>query len=208
MILKNYYWYFKSALTNKFCNDVIEFGNSQKDHQALTGNFQNKKIGKKEIKDLKKQRNSNVAWLNQKWIFKEILPYIDKANVNAEWNYEIDFAEECQFTKYALNQHYGWHCDSYPEPYKNHPHTNYNGRTRKLSVTCSLSDPENYKGGELEFNFNNPEKKKRDNIKTCNEILPKGSIIVFPSFVWHRVKPVIEGTRYSLVIWSLGYPFK
>ena len=36
----------------------------------------------------------------------------------------------------------------------------------------------------------------------------KGSIIVFPSFVWHRVKPVTKGTRYSLVIWNLGYPFK
>ena len=50
MILKNYYWYFKSALTNRFCNDLIEFVNSQKDHQALTGNFQNKKIEKKEIR--------------------------------------------------------------------------------------------------------------------------------------------------------------
>ena len=42
----------------------------------------------------------------------------------------------------------------------------------------------------------------------CKEILPKGSIIVFPSFVWHRVKPVTSGTRYSLVVWHLGRPFK
>ena len=42
----------------------------------------------------------------------------------------------------------------------------------------------------------------------CKEILPKGSIIVFPSYVWHRVKPVKKGTRYSLVLWNLGYPFK
>jgi hypothetical protein len=40
------------------------------------------------------------------------------------------------------------------------------------------------------------------------EILPKGSIIVFPSFLWHRVKPVTRGVRYSLVLWHLGYPFK
>ena len=44
--------------------------------------------------------------------------------------------------------------------------------------------------------------------KQCQEILPKGSIIVFPSFVWHRVKPVRKGTRYSLVVWHLGEPFK
>ena len=26
MILSNYYWYFKSALTPKFCDDVIKYG--------------------------------------------------------------------------------------------------------------------------------------------------------------------------------------
>jgi len=26
--------------------------------------------------------------------------------------------------------------------------------------------------------------------------------------VWHRVKPVTAGTRYSLVVWHLGKPFR
>ena len=47
-----------------------------------------------------------------------------------------------------------------------------------------------------------------NHVKTTNKMTSKGSIIVFPSFVWHRVKPVTKGTRYSLVIWNLGYPFK
>ena len=42
----------------------------------------------------------------------------------------------------------------------------------------------------------------------CKEILPKGSLVVFPSFVWHRVCPVKSGERNSLVIWNLGWPFK
>ena len=75
-------------------------------------------------------------------------------------------------------------------------------------MTCSLSNPSEYTGGELEFNFNNPEKNKKQNIKKCTEILPRGSIVVFPSFVWHRVCPVFKGTRYSLVIWNLGYPYR
>jgi PKHD-type hydroxylase len=45
-------------------------------------------------------------------------------------------------------------------------------------------------------------------VRKCAEIAPRGSIVVFPSHVWHRVKPVTKGTRYSLVIWNLGYPFK
>ena len=44
--------------------------------------------------------------------------------------------------------------------------------------------------------------------RKAKEILPKGSVIVFPSFVWHRVKPITQGTRYSLVVWHLGKPFK
>jgi predicted 2-oxoglutarate/Fe(II)-dependent dioxygenase YbiX len=33
-------------------------------------------------------------------------------------------------------------------------------------------------------------------------------LVVFPSFVWHRVCPVKSGERNSLVIWNLGYPFQ
>jgi PKHD-type hydroxylase len=50
-----------------------------------------------------------------------------------------------------------------------------------------------------------PDKKS---IRKCAEISQRGSIVVFPSHVWHRVKPVTKGIRYSLVIWNLGYPFK
>ena len=49
---------------------------------------------------------------------------------------------------------------------------------------------------------------KEKGIYECKEIRPRGSIVVFPSFVWHRVKPVTSGTRYSLVIWNLGYPWR
>ena len=38
--------------------------------------------------------------------------------------------------------------------------------------------------------------------------LSKGTLICFPSHLWHRVKPVTEGTRYSLTTWYLGQPFK
>ena len=79
---------------------------------------------------------------------------------------------------------------------------------RKLSVTVSLSDEEEYKGGELEFDFRNLDPDKKRNIYKCKEILPKGSLVVFPSFVWHRVCPVKKGSRYSLVIWNLGRPFR
>jgi len=212
MQLQNYYYYFQSALTPRFCDELIKYGISQQEELALTGGETNKiikgnKLNNKDIKDLKKKRDSNIVWLNDKWIYKEIQPFIHQANKLAGWNFDWDFSESCQFTKYKLNQFYDWHCDSWDAPYVNQNNKDTFGKIRKLSVTCSLSDPKDYKGGELEFDFRNMDPDK-PTVRKCAEIAPRGSIVVFPSHVWHRVKPVTKGTRYSLVIWNLGYPFK
>ena len=212
MNLQNYYYYFQSALTPRFCDELIKYGISQQEQLALTGG-QTEKINKgkplddKDIVDLKKKRDSNIVWLNDRWIYKEIQPFIHQANQLAGWNFEWSFSESCQFTKYKLNQFYDWHCDSWEAPYANPDNKDTNGKIRKLSVTCSLSDPKDYEGGELEFDFRNMDPDK-PTVRKCAEIAPRGSIVVFPSHVWHRVKPVTKGTRYSLVIWNLGYPFK
>jgi PKHD-type hydroxylase len=212
MNLQNYYYYFQSALTPRFCDELIKYGISQQEQLALTGG-QTDKVNKgkplddKDIVDLKKKRDSNIVWLNDRWIYKEIQPFIHQANRLAGWNFEWSFSESCQFTKYKLNQHYDWHCDSWEAPYANTDNPDTFGKIRKLSVTCSLSAPEDYEGGELEFDFRNMDPDKQS-VRKCAEIKPRGSIVVFPSHVWHRVKPVTKGTRYSLVIWNLGYPFK
>jgi|TARA_R100000081_G_C4778085_1_gene149815 PKHD-type hydroxylase len=205
------YWYFKSALTPKFCDDVIKYGLSKSEEMAKTGNTNKDKLSKEEIRDIRRIRNSNIVWLDDPWIYREIHPYIHKANENAGWNFDWDFSESCQFTKYKLNQFYDWHCDCYSKPYDDSNNKNLHGKIRKLSVTCQLTDGSEYEGGELEFDFRNYDPSKRDESKhlvKAKEILPKGSIVVFPSHVWHRVKPVQKGTRYSLVLWNLGYPFK
>ena len=204
------YWYFKSALTPKFCDDVIKYGLSKTEQMAQTGNIK-KKLNKEEIKTMKQVRNSDIAWLDDLWIYKEIHPYVDKANEKAGWNFQWDFSESCQFTKYKLNQYYDWHCDSYSKPYSDSSKKNFYGKIRKLSVTCQLTDGSEYEGGELEFDFRDYDPSKRDESKhliKAKEILPKGSIVVFPSHLWHRVKPVRKGIRYSLVLWNIGYPFK
>jgi PKHD-type hydroxylase len=208
MNLVNYYYYFKKALSPKFCNEVLQFAKQKQEQIATTGFLQKENLSKKELKDLKKKRDSNIIWLNDDWIYREIHPYIHEANKQAGWNFEWDWSESCQFTKYSKGQYYGWHRDSWEAPYNNINDLNFHGKIRKLSVTCSLSDSSKYKGGELEFNFNNPELTKKQNIRECKEILSQGSICVFPSFVWHRVKPVTKGIRYSLVLWNLGYSFK
>jgi len=210
MNLSNYYWYFKSAIPPKICDDITKHGLSKEEVMAKTGGIGNKKLNKEEVRDLKRKRFSDVVWLNDPWIYKEIYPFIWRANINAGWNFEYSVSEAFQFTKYKLNQHYDWHNDSWAEPYDK-PNSNQHGKIRKISMTLQLNDGSEYEGGELEFDCRNYEPHMRDASKhviTMKEILPKGSIVVFPSFVWHRVQPVTKGVRYSLVLWTLGYPYK
>jgi PKHD-type hydroxylase len=147
--------------------------------------------------------------VNDRWIYKEIQPYVHQANTSAGWNFQWDFSESCQFTKYEKGQYYDWHCDSWDRPYiRENANDPSHGKIRKLSVTVTLSDPKEYKGGELEFDFRDKDPDKKPSIRKCTEILPKGSLVVFPSFVWHRVCPVKKGSRYSLVIWNIGWPYR
>ena len=71
-------------------------------------------------------------------------------------------------------------------------------------MTIWLSDPDEYEGGEFDIESEGPYADLRyDTLK-----LPKGSIIIFPSSFWHRVRPVISGVRKSLVIWFQGPSFR
>jgi len=222
MNLRNAYWYFTSQLGDNFCDEVIQLGNSKQEKIGVTGgasdrvkkrkpgvnpNSVEKLLNKKELKSLKKQRDSNVVWLNDQWIYDELCPLIAMANQNAGWNFQYDYFEAIQFTKYKLNQFYDWHCDPFHDPYVNHSNPNFHGKIRKISAILQLSDPKDYKGGELEIQpriHNDPSHV----MQTKKHFKPRGSLIVFPSHLWHRVKPVTKGTRYSLVLWGLGYPFK
>ena len=208
MNLTNYYWYFQSVIPERICDDIVRYGKQLQDQMAVTGEYGHKKLNTKQIKNLKKKRNSDIVWINDKWIYKEIQPYIHTANQSAGWNFQWDYSESFQFTKYTKGQFYDCHCDSWDRAYHKPEDLNSHGKQRKLSVTVTLTDPKKYKGGELEFDFKNQDPDKKPNIRKCTEILPKGSLIVFPSFVWHRVCPVKSGERNSLVIWNLGHPFQ
>ena len=167
-------------------------------------------------------RDSEVCWLNDQWIYDLVYPLINEANQKAGWNFQFDYSEAFQFTQYNPGGFYGWHTDGgsdcfsvYQNPEKdkfdekNLLHTkneNFIGKIRKLSLTLNLNDSDEYEGGNLKFDFG--PHSLRDRFYECTEIRPKGSMIVFPSFIHHQVTPVKKGTRYSLVVWVLGQPFK
>jgi len=143
----------------------------------------------------KSYRSSQIRWipLNKEThpIYETFLNLAKKANQDM-WNFTItDMLDELQFTEYRAEDegHYDWHMD-------------FGGRrtsTRKLSMVVQLTDPEEYKGGKLQFFLN------RDIITAPKE---KGTVIFFPSYLTHRVTKIEEGTRNSLVCWFHGPPFK
>ena len=80
MNLTNYYWYFKSAIPLHVCDDISKYGKQLQDQMAITGGFNNNKnLNNKQIKDLKKKRDSNIVWINDRWVYNEVQPYIHQA---------------------------------------------------------------------------------------------------------------------------------
>lgn len=206
--IKDKFYFFENGLSHKFCDNVVKHGLSTKFKQAVIGGKSLKQTSKKELNFLKENiRNSDINWQNELWIYREIKPFIEYANQKAGWNFQHDWIESLQFTKYEKGQYYNIHADTFSEPFKD-KRPNFKGKIRKLSITCQLTDPNDYEGGELVFVIPQiiDNKIKLQEI-TCKQFLPKGTVIVFPSFVWHKINPVKKGVRYSLVSWIIGYPF-
>ena len=174
-------------------------------------------------------RKSGVAWLDRDaklsdglTIFDHITPHVRQVNEEF-FKFDLSFHETYQFTTYKYDpdrkEHYSWHCDGHHTPYteeecKNDPLINERLNTyRKLSYSVNLSHPDEYEGGHFEWTdpFGlNPQTMTPDNItyRAEQKAREQGSIIVFPSFVYHQVTPVIRGMRHSLVGWIAGPTFR
>jgi len=205
MELKIPYISYPEYLTSEECDRIVEIGKTKLKTAEIIGNTLNEDV-----------RRCEVAWLNDPWIFERINNAIISANQDAGWNWFYDTIEPMRFTRYALNEHYDWHSDwgsDFLSTYDRPNNSEYHGKVRKISVTINLVDGNKYKGGNLMFadskylhrNFG---KNGEEQLYEVKEIRPKGSVIIFPSFTYHKVSPITEGIRYSLVAWALGRPWQ
>ena len=150
-----------------------------------------------------KTRISDVAWINEQWLYDIIWPYMEQANDEAGWKYDIKAAESAQITRYKKGGFYNFHRDGrgdHLSAYKNPTNAFLHGHVRKLSMSVMLND--NFDGGAFEFASYSKEKCTVTPIEA-----EAGSVIVFPSSMEHRVAPITKGIRYSVVCWFLGPPF-
>ena len=150
-----------------------------------------------------KERLSEVHGVNDQWVYDLIFPFMNRANDDAGWRYDIKGAESPQITRYKKGGFYKFHTDGQGDHLSafNTPKNVFlHGHVKKLSMSIFLND--DFEGGDFEFASYAKE--------VCN-ITPlkpvRGSLVVFPSCMEHRVAPITKGIRYSLVTWFLGPPF-
>ena len=133
-------------------------------------------------------RRSKVGWLTGNDLINALMrPFIQQAS--SVMGVKVFDQTEIQYTEYHGSNEgkYDWHHDV---------DWNNNGNAdRKLSITIQLSDPQDYEGGTFEFDeVENPQLEFKD----------KGTILIFPSYLKHRVLPVTSGVRKTLVAWVSG----
>ena len=207
------------AIAPEICNEIIEIGleKTRLDFGMIGGGSDGH--------EHHWTRKSGVGWIdrnatlsNGETLFDHITPIVRE--VNAEiFKFDLNYHETYQFTVYkAPDEHYTWHTDGHFEPYneedcKNDPDFESRvGGYRKLSYSVNLTHPNEYEGGHFEWcdaygvnPLNDPE---RSVMRAPQSAREQGSIIIFPSFVYHRVTPVTHGRRHSLVGWIAGPTFR
>jgi PKHD-type hydroxylase len=138
-------------------------------------------------------RVTKTAWMLQndttQWLYERVTGLVQTFNARF-YEFELTgFSDPFQYTVYQSREggHYDWHVDQ--------------GVTapRKLSLTLQLSDPASYEGCDLQMYISN-------RIDTAPR--ERGTLIAFPSWVLHRVTPIVSGTRKSMVVWAAGPKFR
>jgi PKHD-type hydroxylase len=178
------FWHWLSIIPKEICEHIINSANWESKKEGIFGS----ENGYKQDHYIRK---TEVVFNAPLSIAECILrSYITVANKSAGWNYSLTEVQPVQIGRYVDGGHYAYHKDA--------ELPNNQKISRKLSAVLFLSDPKDYEGGVFEF----------EDLEGQIDKMSQGSIIVFPSYVKHRVTPVTSGERYTAVCWALGPAFK
>lgn len=176
------------AFTDDEVDKIIDLEDLQKYQKGAVGSVD---AGSKVSK---KTRDSDVQWImhdpQSDWLYRKFSMITSQINYD-HFMFDIDGFESFQYTKYSAKekQHYDWHIDSgnTSAPFE-----------RKISATIMLTEPKKYTGGEFQVVLDG-QVEKPQTMK-----LERGDIVFFASYFPHRVCPITEGIRRSLVCWVMG----
>ena len=167
------------VFTSDECDRIIAIGGKRPREDARVQSYGNA------------ARVGHVAWVDPGpetiWVYQRLATIVQW--VNQAFQFELlGFADALQYTLYGTGNKFDWHVDIGAGQASN----------RKLSITVQLSPEDAYEGGALQF------------ISAPDMSMPKtrGTAILFPAYLAHRVSPVSDGLRSSLVAWASGAPFR
>jgi len=179
------------VLTPQQCDELIRIGQSEPNIDATIG-ADDKNIDHS-------YRESNISWIpfdKAVPIYQVIRKWIETTN-NNYFNFNtIQLSEQGQYAEYSKGGFYNWHMDSSVE-------MSAMPIVRKISMTLLLNDPKEFEGGNLEIYYGDKLTSQKNKFK-----LKRGYAVFFASFLLHRVEPVTEGNRKSLVMWFGGTPLR
>ena len=191
------------VFTPEECKQIINTGlNDWKEEEAKIQRDAGGKIEQNFVDDFD-YRNTTLFIPSKpdEWLFGKILGAIMEFNHN-EYGYQFNVTglaeppnlmryQAADIDKHGKPGHYDWHMDVGPGKVPS---------MRKISYTLILN-PDEYEGGELTFHIG----------RNFDEPFPgqyeAGSMIIFPSYLVHKVTHVTSGTRYSIVGWAHGNSF-
>jgi PKHD-type hydroxylase len=185
----NYYW-FENGLSEEEIQKIDDQIRKQLKDTNTTLNDGVIFSEKDDLETIHKVRKSKIAWIQEgdewQWLYDKFIDMTDIANKKM-WNLElVGMTEKIQYSHYEGDgSHYSWHMDI----------GQGHAVRRKISIAVQLSDPKDYEGGDFEFM-----------LRADKTVVPrnKGAVVLFPSFMLHKVTPVTKGLRKSLVAWVSG----
>jgi PKHD-type hydroxylase len=140
-------------------------------------------------------RDTTVCFVpSNNWFTNKMYEFGLEANKTCGWNFDITTHENIQYATYEPGQHYNWHIDTF---FLTPPEKSLTDR--KITVVCLMNDLSEFEEGELQISMGGTE-----------YIIPleKGSIVAFPSFLYHQVTPIKSGVRKSSTMWLSGPRFR
>lgn len=138
--------------------------------------------------EVRRSLEASIAW---KTLSGDALTAIKQLEnlIRTAYKYDLyDEHPEISFLRYAKTEFFDWH----------HDVSEKSERTRKLSFSIQLSASDDYEGGDLEFAC----------LDGFTQARTLGTLLAFPAFNMHRVRPVTRGTRFSMVGWFYGPPYR
>ena len=164
---------FENFLSPEECDSIL---NKCKEELTLS----DAKVYNNNNLHIKTNRKSSVGWISDLGFLNERLTKKLRETFNIN-GMEVTGLGPFQFTEYNEGEYFNWHTDS----------TNVVYRDRFTSIVIQLNDT--YEGGDLEI-----KNLKGELVPIENKI---GTLYIFNSRLRHRVTPIVNGVRYSLVNW-------